>query len=137
MSRWLVEAARGLVGGVVGGVLGYLGFRWILSHGFYGLALPGITLGAGCGALSGTRSVVRGVLCGLAALALSLFSDWTVTLINGERPTFVYYLSHLQDQTPVTLLLIVVGTLAGYWFGKDALVSARGKRGAASEVDGV
>ena len=35
-------------------------------------------LGAGCGLLSGTKSTVRGIVCGLAGLALGIYTYWTM-----------------------------------------------------------
>ena len=41
-----------LIGAVIGGVLGYYTFKWILDHGFYGMMIPGGLLGLGCGLLA-------------------------------------------------------------------------------------
>ncbi|NJN05747.1 MAG: hypothetical protein HC814_04360 [Rhodobacteraceae bacterium] len=38
--------ARGLIGAVLGGVVGWFAFFWIANQGFYMLALPGGLLGA-------------------------------------------------------------------------------------------
>ena len=59
-----------------GGVLGFYTFRWLLGQGFYGLMIPGAFLGLGCSLLAQHPSVVRGVFCGIAAFALSQFTEW-------------------------------------------------------------
>ena len=57
MSRHLIISnVLGLVGAIVGGVLGFYTFGWLLSYGFYGLMIPGAFLGLGC-SLLGTASL--------------------------------------------------------------------------------
>ena len=51
-SDWLL----GIVGGVIGGTLGYFAFFFFVQEGFYTLVLPGTLLGLGCGWLSGMKS---------------------------------------------------------------------------------
>ena len=41
-----------------------------------GLMIPGAFLGLGCSLLARHPSIVRGVFCGIAALGLSLFTEW-------------------------------------------------------------
>ena len=51
-----VNFLLGLLGGAVGGFLGYLGFVWLLKQGFYAVALPGVLLGLFAGLLAPGRS---------------------------------------------------------------------------------
>ena len=76
MKRLLISHLLGLVGAAIGGVLGFYTFRWLSTTGFYGLAIPGSFLGLGCGLLAQHRSPLRGVFCAVAALVLSLFTEW-------------------------------------------------------------
>ena len=51
-SRQITSNLLGFIGAVVGGVLGYYTFLWIVDQGFYGMMIPGALLGLGCGLLS-------------------------------------------------------------------------------------
>ena len=46
MPRYLISNLLGLVGAVIGGVLGFYTFRWLLEQGFYGLIDSGCVSGA-------------------------------------------------------------------------------------------
>jgi hypothetical protein len=116
MRRLLISNLLGLVGAIIGGVLGFYTFQWLVGHGFYGLAIPGAFLGLGCGLLAQHSSILRGIVCGLAALVLSLYSETTVLLAPND--TFSYVIAHLTEN-PVTLLMIVIGTIIAFWVGKD------------------
>ena len=48
MPRLLISNMLGLVGALLGGVLGFYTFGWVLEHGFLGLMIPGALLGLGC-----------------------------------------------------------------------------------------
>jgi hypothetical protein len=121
MANKAIEILRGVVGAVVGGVVGYFAFFWVARQGFYALALPGILLGAGCAALSTKKSTSRGVACGLAALAICVFTEWKFAP-NGNDPSLAYLVTHLPEQGKITLLLLALGGIAGYWFGRDGML---------------
>jgi hypothetical protein len=112
----------GLAGAAVGGVIGHFAAIWIVQQGFYALVLPGTMLGWGGGVLVKDRSIVRAVLCGLAALALGLFTDWRVEPFIADA-SLGYYLAHLSQLRPITLLMIAAGGALGAWFalGKEPL----------------
>ena len=44
-----IDVLRGLIGAAVGGAVGYFAFGWLVSQGFYAVALPGVLLGIGLG----------------------------------------------------------------------------------------
>jgi hypothetical protein len=117
MSRYLISNLLGLVGAIAGGVLGFYTFRWLLGQGFYGLIIPGAFLGLGCSVLARHPSVVRGVSCGIAAFALSQFTDWYFTLTDDS---FLDFVRNGKTLTPVTMLMSVVATLVAFWLGGDA-----------------
>jgi hypothetical protein len=119
MNRILLSNLLGLVGAAVGGVLGFYTFGWLEDYGFYGLAIPGAFLGLGCGILAQHRSRNRGIACAVAALALSLFTEWKFHYFL-ENPSFSFMLTHLKDKSPVTLLMIAIGTIIAFWVGQDA-----------------
>jgi len=119
MPRHLISNLLGLIGAIVGSVLGFYTFGWLLEHGFLGLMIPGALLGLGCSVLARHPSTVRGVFCGIAALGLSLFADWKFEPFNADG-SLRFFLSHVMDLGPVRLLMIGIGSLIAYWMGKDA-----------------
>jgi hypothetical protein len=119
MMRLVISNLLGLVGAAIGGVLGFYTFGWLEHHGFYGLAIPGSFLGLGCGLLAQHRSPVRGVVCALAAFALSIFTEWKFHHFL-EDPSFTFMLRHVQDLSPVTLLMTAIATIVAFWVGQDA-----------------
>lgn len=102
-----------ITGAVIGGTLGYIGFRWMARHGYYGLILPGGLLGLGA-SIGRTRSIWLAVGFGLAALSLGIFSEWRYAPFRKDDG-FVYFLLHVFDNDPVTLLMIAVGSVLGFW----------------------
>jgi len=102
-----------LLGAGVGGALGFLLFSWLAGRGLYGLALPGGLLGLGAGIFR-SRSKVIPIVCGLLALTLGLFTEWRYEpfIADGSLGYFVSHVHHLQ---PITLVMIAVGTLIGFW----------------------
>jgi hypothetical protein len=119
MKRVLISNLLGLIGAAAGGVLGFYTFGWLEDHGFYGLAIPGSFLGLGCGLLAQHRSWARGILCGAAAFALSLFTEWKFHPFVDD-PSFSYMVAHLKDLRSVTMLMIGLATVIAFWVGQDA-----------------
>jgi hypothetical protein len=107
----------GLAGAVVGGLLGYLLFRWIPRQGFYGPFLPGALAGIGCGLLSRQRSWLLAVVCAVIGLGVGLFAEWQRAPFIADN-SFMYFLTHLHRvDAPVTIAMIVLGGAFGFWFG--------------------
>ncbi len=102
-----------LLGAALGGVLGYQAFVWILKYGFYAMILPGVLLGLGA-SFGRCRLLAIPILCGLAALALGLFTEWRTRPFNADK-SLSYFLSHLQDLTPVTWIMVLAGGFLGFW----------------------
>jgi F0F1-type ATP synthase assembly protein I len=102
-----------LLGAALGGVLGYLVFGGLARRGLYGLAFPGGLLGLGAGIFK-TRSKAIPVVCGLAALVLSLFAEWRYEPFVADA-SLGYFLSHVHQLQPITLVMIAAGTLIGFW----------------------
>jgi hypothetical protein len=119
MMHRLISNLLGLIGAAIGGVVGFYTFGWLYDHGFYGLAIPGSLLGLGCGLLARHRSTARGVVCGAAALALSLFTEWWFRPFVADR-SITYMLRHVQELSPVTWLMTAIATVVGFWIGQDA-----------------
>jgi hypothetical protein len=120
MPRYVISNLLGLVGAIVGGVLGFYTFGWLLSYGFYGLMIPGAFLGLGCSLLARHPSIIRGILCGTAGLALAIFAEWYYRPWNADS-SFSYFMTNLTSLSPVTFVMLGVGTLIAFWVGKDAV----------------
>ena len=106
----------GVVGAVLGGVAGYFVFFWIVGQGFYALILPGATVGLGCGALSRGRSHALGVVCGLLAVLVGLLAEWRLAPFAADE-SLGYFLKHLHQLQPITIIMIAVGAVLAYWMG--------------------
>jgi hypothetical protein len=117
-GEYVVSYVLGLVGAVVGGVLGYFLFGWLVDQGFYGMIIPGALLGLGCGLLSRHDSRVRGLVCAAAAVALALFTEWKFFPFRADE-SFLYLVTHAAQILPVHLLMMALGAVIAYWLGKD------------------
>lgn len=100
-----------LVGAVAGGALGYNLFFWVADQGFYGLILPGglLALGASIGKV---RSVWLALVLGLAAGALGLYTEWR---FRWDRQNLGYFFAHVQQLSTITLIMVSVGAILGFW----------------------
>jgi hypothetical protein len=119
MPRHLISNLLGLVGATIGGVLGFYTFGWIFAQGYYGLMIPGALLGLGCSLLAQHPSTIRGIVCGVAALCLGLFTEWHFRPFAADE-SLSYFLKNLSGLTPVTLLMLGVGAIIAFWVARDA-----------------
>lgn len=101
--------------------------RTLAAQGLYGLALPGGLPGSGAGVFK-TRSKVVPAVCGLLALALGLFTEWHFAPFVADTG-LGYFVSHIHQLRPITLIMIAVGTLIGFWIpfrrGQEARTARR------------
>lgn len=104
-----------LAGAMVGGALGFFAFGWLVRQGFYAPAIPGVLLGVGGGLLARRRSHLLAAICGMFATALCLFAEWRhfPFLRDGSLS---YFLAHLAELKPLTLMMVALGGFAGFWF---------------------
>ncbi|MEW6303638.1 MAG: hypothetical protein AB1705_09220 [Verrucomicrobiota bacterium] len=102
-----------LTGAVLGGALGYGAFFWLVSQGFYGLILPGGLIGIGAGMFK-TKSLAIPIACGMLALALGLLAEWRFAPF-AKDDGLGYFLSHVHDLRPITLLMIALGAGLGFY----------------------
>jgi hypothetical protein len=77
------------------------------------LVLPGGLLGIGAG-WTRNKSLGLAIACGIAALALGIFSEWASAPWQKDE-SLGYFLKHLLDLSPVTLIMIAVGGAVGFW----------------------
>ena len=124
MTRILISNLLGMVGAALGGVAGFYVYRWVLNQGLIGGMIPGAFLGLGCSLLARHPSIVRGVVCGVAGLALGFFTDWYT---NDTTETFWQYLRDAGSIRPIILLTIAIGTFIAFWLGKDAGLMGRSR----------
>ena len=130
ITNWLL----GIVGGLVGGALGYFAFIFLARQGFYAMMLPGTLLGLGCGILSGVRSNVLGILCGLLAVLLGIFTEWRFAPFIDDK-SFAFFITHVNDLRSMTLIMISAGGLLAYWLGKGREGRARIRRSESVTAD--
>ena len=104
---------RGLAGAAIGGIAGYFAFIWIARQGFYALAVPSALLGLGAGLCARGRSVPLAVVCGVAGLALGLFTEWRFAPFAADD-ALIYFLTHLHKLNGVTWIMLVIGSYLGF-----------------------
>ena len=107
-----------IVGAFIGATIGYFLFFWISRQGFYAMIAPGALMGLGCGLLARHRSMIRGIICGLAALCLAVYTEWRFAPFLAND-SLGYMATHLQDLAPIRLVMMTLGTLIAFWLGKD------------------
>ena len=111
--NWLL----GIGGALIGGVAGYFAFFFLTRFGLYALVLPGTLVGLGCGLLSGMKSNVLGIACGVAALVVGCYTQWQFATFDADD-SLQYFVTHITSLPPTTLVMIALGGLFGFWFGK-------------------
>ena len=116
-SSVVVSNLLGTVGAIAGGILGFLVCQWIAEQGFYGMMIPGALMGFGCGLLARHKSEIRGILCGLAAFALGLFSEAWIFPFSKDHG-FGYFFEHLGDLRPISWVMFIVGAGIAYYLAR-------------------
>ena len=107
----------GIVGAATGGAIGFYAFKWLLTQGYYGLALPAILLAIGFAICARRTMLSGGLFCAIAGLMLMIFSEWnTSPFIKDE--SLGYFVNNLAQLQSVTLIFMAVGTAAAFWFGR-------------------
>ncbi len=133
-SKTAVGLLRGSVGAILGGLLGYYIFFWMVRQGFYAIIIPGTLLGLGFGLLSGIRSMAAGIVCGALAVVLGFFAEWRVFPFI-EDGSLTFFVTHVHELTPVTWIMIGLGGLFGFWLGQGRQSAGQQRGGAGSGSD--
>ncbi len=102
-----------LGGALVGGTAGYFAFAWIYSQGYYAMVLSGALVGLGAGIVT-NRSLWVAIVCGLMSIALGLFIEFRFFPFADDG-SFGYFLAHVLQKGPVTLMMIGFGGFIGFW----------------------
>ena len=104
----------GVVGGVGGGVIGFLICKWLSSQGFYAVVIPGSLVGMGFGYCARKRHVVFGCVSGILGLFAGLITQWKV---YSNEPSFWKLVGELKDYSAVTWIMLGLGTVFAVSFG--------------------
>jgi hypothetical protein len=107
------EIVLSTLGAVAGGVLGFFVFQWLYSYGYYALMLPIAGVGLGGSLFARRASILRAILCTVAGLALGIYTEWH--FCNND--SFSYFLTHLNELSPPTCIMLFVGALLCFWLG--------------------
>lgn len=119
MSRLVIGTALSLVGAAVGTAIGLLIFNWFYNQNLYAMVVPGATLGLGSHLVALDRSKVRGVVLAGLAIAVGLLAEsHYFPFVADDRLS--YFLAHIPSIIPAHLLMIAIGGIFGYWWGKEA-----------------
>jgi hypothetical protein len=114
--RW-IGYLRGLAGAAVGAAVGYFLFGLMWRQGFYALALPPALLGLGCSFASRISSNLLGAVCAVAGVALAVFMEWHWRPFRVDD-SLGYFLTHLHNLQGMTLFMISLSGIFGFWFGR-------------------
>lgn len=106
-------------GSIVGAAVGIAIYRMLLTQSYHALVLPGAGLGLGCHLAASSRSVKRGVGVGVVALVVGVLTEWWFRPFQRDG-SLSYFLSNLSHLATGTLLMIVVGGVFGFWWGREA-----------------
>lgn len=114
-----IALVRGLAGAIVGGVAGYYAFRWLGKNGMLAPMLPGVLVGLGAGWAARRRIVVLGVICGIAAIVLGVFSEWMRSPFAKDE-SFAFFVANITklDNAMFKLGGMLLGAAAAFWFGQ-------------------
>ena len=110
------QTGLGILGAATGGAFGYFLFVFAAGQGFYALAVPGCLLGWGCSAASRIYSKPLGIASAVGALGLGVFTEWKYAPFVDDD-SFLFFIQNLFELKSITLIMIGLGTIAGYWFG--------------------
>ena len=106
----------GIVGAILASVFGWYVFGWLISQGYYALALPGGLVGLGFSGLARRRLLLGGIFSAVVAALLMLACEWHFRPFIKDD-SLPFFLSHLHELTPVTWLMLILGVVVSFWFG--------------------
>ena len=108
---------RGIAGGMVGGVIGFLVVCWLARQGMYGMMIPGAMIGLAAGIAARGKSLLLGMICASAAVVFGFVIEWAVFPFLKDR-SFSFFLAHLHDLRPMTMIMIGLGAVFAFWLGR-------------------
>lgn len=113
----MLSWALGLLGGLAGGSVGVVIFGWMLRQGFYGLVLPGLLMGLVGGWAAKRATWPLRVVFAILGLVFGIVAEWMYRPFELDN-RLPYFLSHLHDLTPLTLIMIALGAVFAFWFSR-------------------
>jgi len=128
-QRELAVVGRGMAGAVVGGMIGWGVFHFLVSQGLYGLVLPGALIGLVCGTASGGVSNINAALCAVGGLVVGLLLEWAYFPFEADQ-SLGFFLRNLGELRGMTWLMIALGAVFAAWFGRGRQRFARPTAGA-------
>jgi hypothetical protein len=104
---------RGITGIVAGAGSGLLIFKWLLSQGFYGLAIPGAMLGIGFSMAVRRRHWSLAISSAALAFFWGLYCQWSAFDRRADLSEFV---SNLPQMSLWTWAMLLVGSAVAFSF---------------------
>ncbi len=114
-----VRLVLGLVGAAAGGAIGFFAFNWGVAQRLVAHVVPGALVGLGFGLASRSHSTAYGVICALLALFLSLYLEWYNFPFIADD-SLGYFLSHIHELKPFNLIMMGIGVILAYSYGKGS-----------------
>lgn len=114
-QMWII--LRGLGGAVAGGIAGYFLFALLLRNNLYTSMIPGALLGIGAGLAARGKSPLLGIICGVAAIPLAIWSEWMLMPFAKDN-SLTFFLANLHQLPPLHLIMMAIGAAAAWWFGQ-------------------
>ena len=107
---------RGIGGAIIGGLIGFLIFKWLLTQGVYAGMLPGGFIGAGFG-IGAARKMgwTAAILCAVVGL---VFGCWADAATNDPAQTLQEYIKDYNRIPGSSKIMIGLGALASGWFAR-------------------
>lgn len=121
-AKQLFLVAMGAIGG---GALGVFVSWFLVKQGMHAAAAPGVLLGLGAG-LFRHRFIAVPIVCCLLALAVGIGTEaWLFPFIADK--SIGYFVTHLHQVFPSSLILIAVGGAMGFYGPYRAMSPTVGK----------
>ena len=115
-----------MLGGLIGGVVGYFVFGWLLQYGLFAPVIPGAVTGLGCGLLSHTDNWIRGLVCALEASLIGVVSEWRLLSPPFDTDgSLANYVTQIYKLPPPTLIMLGLGGFLGFWWGRECTLRGR------------
>ena len=95
-SLSIYKWARGLSGILVGCLLGYVIFFWLVRRGYFFIALPGAFVGISCAMALRLRSPTWGAISAIAAVNLSILIEWRFAPFQVDG-SYAFFLAHVHE----------------------------------------
>ena len=106
--------AKGMVGGAVGGWIGFFACQWMADQEFYTVVLPGAFVGLGFAFAARKKHLLFGIVSAIMGLLAGLITQWKV---YSNEPSFFKLVGELKDYSLVTWILLGLGVALAFSFG--------------------